>query len=96
MNFFFFCCLTSAGARNPDLDKIKKKFLDGVEKFGKSQNSSLKDIRLVIFSQDMYDFFIGKGQEVSQHPSFSKPNKASPPKGIYFMFTIHGCLPALV
>ncbi|GFR99676.1 poly [ADP-ribose] polymerase [Elysia marginata] len=63
--------LLGSGAKNPNMDLIKKRFLAGVEQFGKSPNPSLKDIRLVIFSQDMYDFFVGKAAP-------SKPDKSSP------------------
>ncbi|GFO06938.1 poly [ADP-ribose] polymerase [Plakobranchus ocellatus] len=69
--------LLGSGAKNPNMDLIKKNFLSGVKKFGKSQTSTgLKDVRLIIFSQEMYDVFLGKDQQ-----------SISPPKDIKKKFS---------
>ncbi|RUS90004.1 hypothetical protein EGW08_002271 [Elysia chlorotica] len=68
--------LLGSGAKNPNMDKIKKKFLAGVEKYGQSQNISLKDVRLVIFSQEMFDFFVAK----AARPGSASKQDENPPK----------------
>jgi hypothetical protein len=69
MNYFF------PGAIHANYQCIKKKIFSGVDYFARNSKGTLKDVRLVFYSQKMLDEFMNEGGSGTPAPSEHAGNK---------------------